>query len=81
MQGDELAVTTTSEVIVRVQRIARSYLRRPLTAAETRRVRELARSATPSEITRVLYRWRGNLSDRLVRTLQPRADLSAIMWA
>ena len=47
-QGDELAATTNSEVVVRILRIGRRYVGRVLTAPEQQQLRRAARSAKPS---------------------------------
>ena len=80
-KGDELAVTTNSEVVTRVLRIGRRYLGRSLTAREGVQLRRHARSAKPSEITRLLYRWRDDLTEREVRGLQPLTHVVDVMWA
>ena len=54
---------------------------RTLSPRERRRLRRLAQSARPCEITRVLYPWRGTLTDRLVRTVQRREDIRDMIWA
>ena len=72
---DELAVMTNAEMTARVIRIGRCAVGRTLSPRERRRLRRLAQSARPCEITRVLYQWRGTLTDRLVRTVQRREDI------
>ena len=78
---DEQAVTANSRVVTHVLRIGRRYLGRALTADETTQLRELARSAKPSEITRRLYRWQYDLTDREMRGLQSYPTLLEAMWA
>ncbi len=80
-KDDELAVMTNAEMTARVLRIGRCAVGRTLSPRERRRLRRLAQSARPCEITRVLYQWRGTLTDRLVRTVQRREDIRDMIWA
>ena len=80
-KDDELAVMTNAEMTARVLRIGRCSVGRTLSPRERRRLRRLAQSARPCEITRVLYQWRGTLTDRLVRTVQRREDIRDMIWA
>ena len=80
-KDDELAVMTNAEMTARVLRIGRCAVGRTLSPRERRRLGRLAQSALPCEITRVLYQWRGTLTDRLVRTVQRREDIRDMIWA
>ena len=77
----EIADTTNSDIVRRVLLIGRRYLGRALTAREEARLRRHARRATPSEITRLLYCWRDDLTHREVRDLQPLTNVLDVMWA
>ena len=61
-KDDELAVMTNAEMTARVLRVGRCSVGRTLSPRERRRLRRLAQSARPCEITRVLYHNGGALS-------------------
>jgi len=71
---------TVTEVGNRLIRLASRLLKpRVLTAEQRARLRKLAVTAKPSEITRTLLGWRYDLPDRTVRRLQSE-DLLAFRW-
>jgi hypothetical protein len=71
---------TVTEVADRLVRFASRLLKpRALTPEQRARLRTLAATAKPTEITRTLLGWRYDLPDRTVRRLQS-ANILAFRW-
>ena len=73
---------TITEVMHRLFSLARRVLRTTaLHAHQEARLRHLAITAKPSEITRVLQSWRFRLPDRAVRILERQPHVQEMRWA